>query len=120
VRAPSRLDGTYALGRERSIAMQKLRIFARKNVVRHYAKANPIAQRAAERQYEGSLAAPDRAANPNREGSLLVVSPRPGLTVTKKSAMARMIVRVGMPVAGATEIAVVVLLVIVGHGIPQL
>ena len=83
VRTAAGLDGADALGGERAMPVEELGVLAREDVVGDDAEAHAIAQRAAEREDERGLAAPDGSANADREGALRVVATARGLAVAE-------------------------------------
>ncbi len=63
MRAAARLDADDALGRERLVAHQELRVLLGIDVVGHHRDVQPLAQRLAERERERRLAGTYGAAN---------------------------------------------------------
>jgi hypothetical protein len=103
------------------MAMQKLGVLAREDVVRHDAEAHRVAKSAAQSEQERRLAAADRSADAYRECTVLVAPWPRRFAIAEESTMGRVGVPMSVGAACVSEIVVVVPFVLVRHGaLPQL
>src|SRR5579859_1558544 len=118
VRTTSGFDGAYALRRESVMAVEKLGVFTREDIVCHDAEPHFAAQRAAERIDQSRLTAADRAADADGKGALRIVPAYGRFSVAARPGRRPAIVVMG----GRTVVVVTVSVsfVFVCHASPQL
>jgi hypothetical protein len=119
VRASPRLDGTDPVRRKRLVALKKLGIFSRENIVGHDAEPQAAPQRAAEGVDERRLAAADGAPDAHCKGPLCVIATPNRLPTDERPGLYRMVMRMSVRMPGLA-VVVVVPIVLVSHDLPQL